>query len=202
MPSLVAAVLPVMPDRLRSAGRIQSVATSTKELLDVIRTHEAGALRAADAGTTVTLAGWVARRRDHGGVIFVDLRDASGVVQVVFREGAPAAQAHALRNEFCVRVTGQVDRRPPGNENPELPTGEVEVNADELAILSEAAPLPLPVDDHIEAGDDVRLRYRYLDLRRAGPANAIKLRAGANRIGRRGAGAGRRRQSESRTLTR
>jgi aspartyl-tRNA synthetase len=151
----------------------------------VIRTHEAGGLRAADAGTTVTLAGWVARRRDHGGVIFVDIRDASGIVQVVFREGAPAAQAHALRNEFCVRVTGRVDRRPPGNENPELPTGEVEVNADELTILSEAAPLPLPVDDHIEAGDDVRLRYRYLDLRRSGPAQAIKLRATANRIARR-----------------
>ena len=151
----------------------------------MIRTHEAGGLRAADAGTTVTLAGWVARRRDHGGVIFVDLRDASGVVQVVFREGAPAAAAHALRNEFCVLVTGRVDPRPPGNENPELPTGEVEVNATGLTILSEAAPLPLPVDDHIEAGDDVRLRYRYLDLRRTGPARAIKLRAGANRIARR-----------------
>jgi aspartyl-tRNA synthetase len=150
----------------------------------VIRTHEAGGLRAAHAGTTVTLAGWVARRRDHGGVIFVDLRDASGVVQVVFREGEPAGQAHALRNEFCVRVTGRVDRRPPGNENPELSTGDVEVNADELTILSEAAALPLPVDDHVEAGDDVRLRYRYLDLRRTGPAGAIKLRARANRIAR------------------
>ncbi len=151
----------------------------------MIRTHEAGGLRAAHAGTTVTLAGWVARRRDHGGVIFVDLRDASGVVQVVFREGAPAAPAHALRNEFCVRVTGQVGRRPAGNENPDLPTGEVEVTATELAILSEAAPLPLPVDDHVAAGDDVRLTYRYLDLRRTGPANAIKLRAKVNRIARR-----------------
>ncbi len=150
----------------------------------MIRTHEAGALRAGDAGTTVTLAGWVARRRDHGGVIFVDLRDSSGVVQVVFREGAPAEQAHALRNEFCVRVTGRVDRRPAGNENPELPTGDVEVNATELVILSEAAPLPLPVDDHIEAGDDVRLKYRYLDLRRSGPAAALKLRSRANRIAR------------------
>jgi aspartyl-tRNA synthetase len=148
----------------------------------VIRTHEAGGLRASDAGTTVTLAGWVARRRDHGGVIFVDLRDASGIVQVVFREGE---QAHALRNEFCVRVTGQVDRRPPGNENPDLPTGEVEVTATELTILSEAAPLPLPVDDHVEAGDDVRLKYRYLDLRRTGPAQALKLRSTANRIARR-----------------
>ncbi len=132
----------------------------------MIRTHNAGSLRAADAGTTVTLAGWVARRRDHGGVIFVDLRDGSGVVQVVFRE----EDAHALRNEFCVKVVGEVTRRPAGNENPELPTGEVEVTAVELEVLSEAAPLPLPVDDQIEAGDDIRLRYRYLDLRRSGPA--------------------------------
>jgi aspartyl-tRNA synthetase len=151
----------------------------------VIRSHEAGALRASDAGTTVTLAGWVARRRDHGGVIFVDLRDASGLVQVVFREEAAAARAHALRNEFCVSVTGNVDRRPAGNENPELPTGEVEVNATGLVILSEAAPLPLPVDDHVDAGDDVRLRYRYLDLRRSGPAHAMKLRSRANQIARR-----------------
>src|SRR6186713_3546238 len=94
----------------------------------VIRTHDAGGLRAGDAGTTVTLAGWVARRRDHGGVIFVDLRDASGVVQVVFRE----EDAHALRNEFCVQVTGAVTARPAGNENPDLPTGAVEVTAAEL----------------------------------------------------------------------
>src|SRR5438477_10986110 len=118
MPSLVAAVLPLMSDTLRSPARMQGLTTHAKERPDVIRTHEAGGLRAADAGTTVTLAGWVARRRDHGGVIFVDLRDASGVVQVVFREGAPAAAAHALRNEFCVLVTGRVDPRPPGNENP------------------------------------------------------------------------------------
>jgi aspartyl-tRNA synthetase len=148
----------------------------------VIRTHDAGSLRAADAGTTVTLAGWVARRRDHGGVIFVDLRDASGVVQVVFREDG---QAHALRNEFCVRVVGEVGRRPAGNENPELPTGEVEVTAAELTILSESAPLPLPIDDSVEIGDDVRLRYRYLDLRRSGPARALKLRSRANQIARR-----------------
>ncbi|HEY2669985.1 MAG TPA: aspartate--tRNA ligase [Rugosimonospora sp.] len=151
----------------------------------MIRTHDAGSLRASDAGTTVTLAGWVARRRDHGGVIFVDLRDGSGIVQVVFREGDPAEQAHALRNEFCVKVTGEVGRRPAGNENPELPTGEVEVTATELTILSEAAPLPLPVDDHVDAGDDIRLRYRYLDLRRSGPSSALKLRSRANQIARR-----------------
>jgi aspartyl-tRNA synthetase len=146
----------------------------------VIRTHNAGSLRAADAGSTVTLAGWVARRRDHGGVIFVDLRDGSGVVQVVFRE----EDAHALRNEFCVKVTGEVTRRPEGNENPELPTGEIEVTAAELEVLSEAAPLPLPVDDQIEAGDDLRLKYRYLDLRRSGPANALRLRSRASQLAR------------------
>ncbi|MFC0528505.1 aspartate--tRNA ligase [Phytohabitans kaempferiae] len=159
----------------------------------MIRTHDAGSLRAADAGTTVTLAGWVARRRDHGGVIFVDLRDASGVVQVVFR-GAPAteeiglseesADAHALRNEFCVKVTGTVERRPEGNDNPELPTGEIEVNVSTLEILSEAAPLPLPVDDHVDAGDDIRLKYRYIDLRRSGPSRALRLRSRANQIAR------------------
>ncbi|MEU7907308.1 aspartate--tRNA ligase [Actinoplanes sp. NPDC049118] len=146
----------------------------------MIRTHDAGSLRASHAGQTVTLAGWVARRRDHGGVIFVDLRDASGVVQVVFRE----EDAHALRNEFCVQVTGEVTQRPDGNENPELPTGAVEVTAAELIVLSEAAPLPLPVDDAVTASDDLRLKYRYLDLRRSGPANALKLRSRANQIAR------------------
>ncbi|MFI5937117.1 aspartate--tRNA ligase [Actinoplanes sp. NPDC051494] len=146
----------------------------------MIRTHEAGSLRAEHAGQTVTLAGWVARRRDHGGVIFVDLRDASGVVQVVFRE----EDAHALRNEFCVKVTGEVSTRPEGNANPELLTGEIEVTASELVVLSEAAPLPLPVDDTITASDDLRLKYRYLDLRRSGPANALKLRSRANQIAR------------------
>ncbi|HEX6968779.1 MAG TPA: aspartate--tRNA ligase [Micromonosporaceae bacterium] len=147
----------------------------------MIRTHDAGSLRSTDAGTTVTLAGWVARRRDHGGVVFVDLRDGSGVVQVVFRE----EDAHALRNEFCVKVTGTVARRPAGNENPDLATGEIEVNATELEILSESAPLPLPIDDHIEASDEVRLKYRYLDLRRSGPARALRLRSRANQIARR-----------------
>ncbi|MCO8276896.1 aspartate--tRNA ligase [Actinoplanes sp. TRM 88003] len=146
----------------------------------MIRTHDAGTLRAGDAGTTVTLAGWVARRRDHGGVIFVDLRDASGVVQVVFRE----EDAHALRNEFCVLVVGEVNARPEGNANPELATGEIEVVASQLTVLSEAAPLPLPVDDTITASDDLRLKYRYLDLRRSGPANALRLRSRANQIAR------------------
>src|SRR4051812_21158690 len=145
-----------------------------------MRTLPAGTLRAEHSGRTVTLAGWVARRRDHGGVIFVDLRDASGVVQVVFRE----EDAHALRNEFCVKVTGEVSPRPEGNENPDLATGAIEVVADALTVLSEAAPLPLPVDDTITASDDLRLKYRYLDLRRSGPASALKLRSRANQIAR------------------
>ncbi|HEV7788401.1 MAG TPA: aspartate--tRNA ligase [Pseudonocardia sp.] len=150
----------------------------------MIRTHPAGALRAEDAGSTVTMAGWVARRRDHGGVIFIDLRDASGVSQVVFREGEMAERAHRLRAEFCVQVTGEVSTRPAGNKNPELPTGAIEVTATGLTVLSESAPLPFPLDEHTEVGEEIRLKYRYLDLRRAGPAAAIKLRSEANRIAR------------------
>lgn len=148
------------------------------------RTDRAGEIRATDIDKTVTLAGWVARRRDHGGVEFIDLRDASGVVQVVFREGSAAETAHELRNEYCVQVSGVVSKRPDGNENPELPTGDIEVVADQLTILSAAAPLPLPIDDHVDVGEEVRLRHRYLDLRRSGPTNAMRLRSEANRIAR------------------
>src|ERR1700745_3605186 len=98
----------------------------------MIRSYEAGTLRPADAGQRVTLAGWVARRRDHGGVVFIDLRDASGIVQVVFRGDGDNRPEHALRAEFCVSVSGHVRERPPGNENPDLPTGQVEVVADAL----------------------------------------------------------------------
>jgi aspartyl-tRNA synthetase len=152
----------------------------------VIRTHEAGTLRASDAGATVTLAGWVARRRDHGGVIFVDLRDASGVVQVVFREGDMAAAAHALRAEFCIKATGTVGVRPEGNENPDLPTGAVEVTATGLEVLSDSAPLPFPVDDGRagDVGEEARLKWRYLDLRRPGPGAALRLRSEVNRLAR------------------
>jgi len=149
-----------------------------------MRTHEAGTLRASHAGQTVTLTGWVARRRDHGGVIFIDLRDASGTAQVVFREGEMAERAHRLRAEFCVRVVGEVVIRPEGNENPELPTGAVEVTVTELDVLNEAAPLPFPLDEHLEVGEEVRLKYRYLDLRRSGPAQAMRLRSEASRIAR------------------
>ena len=148
------------------------------------RTHLAGTLSAAAVDQQVTLAGWVARRRDHGGVEFIDLRDASGVVQVVFRDTEAAKAAHELRNEFCIEVTGVVSRRPEGNENPELPTGEIEVTAESLTVLSEAAPLPFQIDDHIDVSEDVRLRHRYLDLRRTGPAKAIRLRSKANQIAR------------------
>jgi aspartyl-tRNA synthetase len=149
-----------------------------------MRTHEAGTLRAEHAGQTVTLTGWVARRRDHGGVIFIDLRDASGVAQVVFREGEMADRAHRLRSEFVVKVTGEVSRRPEGNENPELPTGDIEVLVTEFEVLNESAPLPFQLDEHLEVGEETRLKHRYLDLRRNGPARAMRLRSEANRIAR------------------
>jgi aspartyl-tRNA synthetase len=149
----------------------------------VMRTDYAGTLSAAEyPGRTITLAGWVARRRDHGGVIFIDLRDETGVAQVVFREGEMAQRAHRLRAEFCIQVTGTLALRPEGNENPELPTGEIEVIAEELTVLSESAPLPFQLDEHLEVGEEVRLRYRYLDLRRPGPAAAMRLRSEASRI--------------------
>jgi aspartyl-tRNA synthetase len=147
----------------------------------VIRTHDAGSLRGSDAGSTVTLAGWVARRRDHGGVAFLDLRDASGIVQVVVRD---QEVAHGLRAEYCLRVVGAVSVRPEGNANPELPTGDVEVVAAEVQVLSESAPLPFPIDEHVEVGEEVRLRYRYLDLRRSGPARALRMRSEVNRYAR------------------
>ncbi|MBN3507950.1 aspartate--tRNA ligase [Mycolicibacterium septicum] len=148
----------------------------------MLRSHGAGSLRAADAGQTVTLAGWVARRRDHGGVIFIDLRDASGVSQVVFREGDVLAAAHRLRAEFCIAVTGVVEVRPEGNENPDIPTGKIEVNATSLTVLSESAPLPFQLDE--TAGEEARLKYRYLDLRREGPGHAIRLRSKVNAAAR------------------
>ena len=147
----------------------------------MIRTHDAGALRAEHVGQTVTLAGWVARRRDHGGVAFLDLRESSGVVQVVVRD---EEVAHALRSEFCVRVVGEVSARPEGNQNPQLPTGDIEVIATEVEVLNPAAPLPFPIDEHVEVGEDVRLHHRYLDLRREGPGSAIRLRSKVNHAAR------------------
>jgi aspartyl-tRNA synthetase len=143
----------------------------------MIRTHEAGTLRASHAGDRVVLAGWVARRRDHGGVIFIDLRDASGVVQVVWRSDDEAS--HDLRAEFCVKVTGDVRARPAGNENPELPTGAIEVVAEEVEVLSEADPLPFPVEGSTGISEDVRIKYRYLDIRREDTARALRVRSTA-----------------------
>jgi aspartyl-tRNA synthetase len=143
----------------------------------MIRTHEAGTLRGEHAGEQVVLAGWVARRRDHGGVIFLDLRDASGVVQVVWRSDEDTA--HDLRAEFCVRVTGEVRLRPAGNENPELPTGAVEVVAAEVEVLSEAEPLPFPVEGSTDISEDIRIKYRYLDIRREETARNLRVRSTA-----------------------
>ncbi|MFJ8965574.1 aspartate--tRNA ligase [Lentzea sp. NPDC102401] len=150
----------------------------------MLRTHEAGSLRAEHAGQSVTLTGWVARRRDHGGVIFIDLRDASGVAQVVFREGEMAERAHRLRSEYVVKVTGDVSKRPEGSENPDLSTGAIEVYVTDLEVLNEAAPLPFQVESDVEPGEEARLKHRYLDLRRSGPAKAIRLRSEVSRIAR------------------
>ena len=155
----------------------------------MIRTHDAGALRAEHAGQTVTLAGWVAKRRDHGGVAFLDLREASGVVQVVVRDEAVAG---ALRSEYCIKVTGTVSRRPDGNANPNLASGEIEVIVEDLEVLSASAPLPFPIDDGAtkgankggDVGEEARLKHRYLDLRRSGPNAALRLRSKVNKAAR------------------
>ncbi|MGA0850818.1 MAG: aspartate--tRNA ligase [Candidatus Nanopelagicaceae bacterium] len=142
----------------------------------MLRSHGAGSLRAGDLGQSVTLAGWVARRRDHGGVAFIDLRDSSGNVQVVISDENVAG---ALRAEWCVLVKGKVAKRPQGNENLAIPTGEIEVICEALEVLSEAAPLPFPVDsgENVNVSEEVRLKYRYLDLRRELPSKALRLRS-------------------------
>ncbi len=154
----------------------------------MLRTHEAGTLRAGikgHVGQSVVLTGWVARRRDHGGVAFIDLRDASGVAQVVVRDEILAkGGAHDLRNEYCVKVSGEVRERPEGNANADLPTGEIEVVATDLEVLSPAAPLPFQIDERVTVGEEARLRHRYLDLRRPGPAAAIRLRSKVNQAAR------------------
>ncbi|CAB4797577.1 MAG: aspartate--tRNA ligase [Actinobacteria bacterium] len=147
----------------------------------MIRTREAGSIRATDEGINVVLAGWIARRRDHGGVAFFDVRDASGIVQVVIHD---ADVAHDLKNETCVQITGTVSIRPAGNENADLPTGAIEVVAENVVVLSTSAPLPFQIDDQTEVGEEARLKWRYLDLRRSGPAKALRMRSEANRIAR------------------
>lgn len=154
----------------------------------MLRTHEAGTLRADHSGQTVTLTGWVARRRDHGGVAFLDLRDASGVAQVVVRdEVLSEGDAHDLRNEYVVKVVGEVRPRPEGNANPDLPTGEIEVIAERIEVLNESAPLPFQIDERVSVGEEARLKHRYLDLRRPGSTSAgyaLRLRSKVNAAAR------------------
>ena len=144
----------------------------------MLRTHTAGSLRAEHIGQTVTLAGWVDRRRDHGGVAFIDLRDASGIAQVVIRD---EEIAHPLRSEFVLRVTGEVSRRPAGNENPNLPSGEIEIVVQDVVVLNESAPLPFQVSSGLAetdpVGEDVRFKHRYLDLRRPAAIAPLQLRS-------------------------
>lgn len=147
----------------------------------MMRDRGAGTLRANDVGQRVTLAGWIAHRRDHGGIAFCDLRDSTGRAQVVIRLEDVARE---LRPESCVQVIGDVRRRPAGNENPGLATGEIEVDAQQVTVYSEADPLPFGVDDYAEVGEEARLKWRYLDLRRSGPARALRMRSEANRIAR------------------
>ena len=147
----------------------------------MLRSHLAGNLRATDVDATVTLAGWVSRRRDHGGVAFIDLRDASGLAQVVLREDI----AHELRTEFVIQVTGTVRLRPEGSANPNLASGEIEVVGQDVTILNVSAPTPFPIDEHVTVGEEARLRHRYLDLRRPRQREAIVLRSKVNAAARR-----------------
>jgi len=149
-----------------------------------VRSHKAGSLNLTHEGEKITLAGWIARRRDHGGVAFIDLRDASGWVQVVINDESVAA---SLRAEWCIQVEGIVRRRPAGNENLAVATGEIEVLCELLTVLSEAAPLPFPIDsgERVEANEETRLKYRYLDLRREGPAKALRTRSKVTSVIRR-----------------
>ncbi|SNR67104.1 aspartate--tRNA ligase [Desulfurobacterium atlanticum] len=136
---------------------------------DFERTHYCGELRKENVGERVSLAGWVDSTRDHGGVVFIDLRDRTGKIQIVVSPEISqelTERAKKIRDEFVLAVKGEVRKRPEGTENPKISTGEVEVYVDELKILNRSEPLPFPVDDDVKAGEDVRLRYRFLDLRR------------------------------------
>lgn len=147
----------------------------------MLRTREAGTLRSSDIGNQVTLAGWVGRRRDHGGIAFIDLRDASGTVQVVISD---ESVAHELRNEFCLQIVGLVAARPDGNENSEIATGEIEVHASSVKVLSKSAPLPFQIDDNVTIGEEARLKYRYLDLRRPAAGDVLRMRSKMSHVAR------------------
>ena len=144
-----------------------------------MRSHYCGDLRATESGEEVEIYGWVHRRRDHGGVIFLDIRDRTGVLQVVFDpdEEQSFALADSVRNEYVLRAKGKVRPRPEGTINPDMPTGEIEVLGKELEILNAAKTPPFQLDAHSEAGEDVRLRYRYMDLRRPEMQQRMQARA-------------------------
>ncbi|MDQ1448994.1 MAG: aspartyl-tRNA synthetase [Actinomycetota bacterium] len=149
----------------------------------MMRSHRAGDLRADDIGESVVVCGWVASRRDHGGKVFLDVRDVAGVVQaVVDPQVAGLEVAHRLRHEWVVRVVGDVRARPDGTVNDDLPTGAVEVLAREIEVLSEAEPPPFPLDDRVDIDEALRLRHRYLDLRRAPMQHNLRLRSAVNRV--------------------
>ena len=171
----------------------------------MLRTHEAGTLRAEHTGQTVTLTGWVARRRDHGGVAFIDLRDASGIVQVVARDEVLTGAAHDLRNEYCIKVTGTVTARLPKDVNEALPTGEIDVVAADIEVLGESEALPFQIDERTSVGEEARLKHRYLDLRRPGAQSAgagLRLRSKVNAAARAVLGARDFVEIETPTLTR
>ncbi len=141
------------------------------------RSHTCGALREGDIGKTVRLSGWCHRIRDHGGVLFIDLRDHYGLTQVVADPDSPAFKlAETLRSEWVVRIDGKVRMRPEGTDNPDLPTGQVEVYIDEIEVLGPAAELPMPVFGEQDYPEEIRLKYRFLDLRREHLHNNIMLR--------------------------
>ncbi len=148
----------------------------------MMRTHRAGDLRAGDVGSSVVVCGWVAHRRDHGGKVFLDVRDVAGLVQVVVDPEEPGLEiAHRVRSEWVLRVEGDVCPRPEGTVNVDLPTGEVEIVARAIDVLNEAEPPPFPLDERTDVDEVVRLRYRYLDLRRAPMQRNLRLRADVNR---------------------
>lgn len=151
----------------------------------MVRDKACGEVRESDIGSGLALSGWVFRRRDHGGLIFVDLRDRSGILQVVFSPEVSADAhnlAHELRSEFVISVSGEVRRRPEGTENPALPTGKVELYANKLTVLNEASPLPFPMEEAAEASESLRLKYRYLDLRRPELQNNLTVRHRTTKI--------------------
>jgi aspartyl-tRNA synthetase len=142
---------------------------SERFIYDLKRTHTCGELGLGEVGSQVVLMGWAQRRRDHGGLIFVDLRDRVGITQVVFNpevdQGAHS-EAHGIRSEYCLAVRGTVRRRPEGMANPNLVTGEIEVYVDHFEILNPSKTPPFMLEDWIDVGENIRLKYRYLDLRR------------------------------------